>query len=135
AEIEVVKVEGWRRSEYFDETGLPWVMPSPNMPTLETAIVYPGGVMLEGTNLSEGRGTTRPFELFGAPWLDPDRVARQIEAWSRTFDPLAGFQLREVAFEPTFHKFAGELVRGFQLHVTDRRSFRPVVAYLAIFAA
>lgn len=134
-EIEVVKAEGWKRSDPFDATGLPWVMPSPNMPTLDTAIVYPGGVMLEGTNLSEGRGTTRPFELFGAPWLDPDPVARQVESWSRSFESLAGFQLREVAFEPTFHKFAGELVRGFQVHVTDRHAFRPVLAYLAIFAA
>lgn len=134
-EIEVVKATGWKRTDYFDATGLPWVLPSPNMPTLDSALVFPGGVMLEGTNLSEGRGTTRPFELFGAPWLDPARVARQVSEWVRQEPRLDGFQLREVEFEPTFHKYAGRLVRGFQLHVTDRSSFRPVLAYLAIFAA
>jgi uncharacterized protein YbbC (DUF1343 family) len=91
--------------------------------------------MLEGTNLSEGRGTTRPFELFGAPWLDPARVARQVSRWARHEPGLEGFQLREASFEPTFHKYAGELVNGFQLHVTDRSAFRPVLAYLAILAA
>jgi uncharacterized protein YbbC (DUF1343 family) len=134
-ELHVVEVREWKRSALFEETGLPWVLPSPNMPTLETAIVYPGGVVLEGTNLSEGRGTTRPFELFGAPWLEPGRIVRQMDAWSRDEPALAGFHLREAAFEPTFHKFAGSLVRGFQLHVTDRSRFRPIPAYLALFAA
>lgn len=134
-EMEVVQATGWKKSDPFDATGLPWVMPSPNMPTLDTALVFPGGVILEGTNLSEGRGTTRPFELFGAPWLDPPRISRQVSQWAARDASLAGFQLREVAYEPTFHKYQGQLVRGFQLHVTDRARFRPVLAYLAILAA
>ncbi|MEZ4653510.1 MAG: DUF1343 domain-containing protein [Candidatus Eisenbacteria bacterium] len=135
AELHVVAVEGWRRDRLFDATGLPWVMPSPNMPTLETALVFPGGVMLEGTNLSEGRGTTRPFELFGAPWVNPGRVRRRVATWAEHEPALRGFHLRIAGFEPTFHKFRGQMVRGFQLHVTDRSAFRPVLAYLAVFCA
>ena len=105
------------------------MLPSPNLPTLDAAIVYPGQVLLEGTNLSEGRGTTRPFELFGAPFLEPGRILdrlRDIE--------LPGVILRTACFEPTFHKFAGELCRGFQLHVTDRRTFKPYYTTLALLA-
>jgi len=102
-------------------------MPSPNLPTLEGAEVYPGQVMLEGTQLSEGRGTTRPFELFGAPWIDPPAVRAGVEE--------KGFLLREVAFQPTFHKFVGETVRGFQVHVTDRSVFRPVTFTISLLAA
>lgn len=130
AELHVVPAEGWRRGFYYDETGLPWAMPSPNLPALETALVYPGAVLLEGTNLSEGRGTTRPFELWGAPWLDPPAIRALVERAG-----LAGFVLRETAFEPTFHKFRGETVRGFQIHVTDRRSFHPVAAFVAALCA
>ena len=133
-DLRVIAMEGYRPDEYFEATGQPWVMPSPNMPTVETAVVYPGGVMLEGVNLSEGRGTTRPFELFGAPWADPPRIAAEVEREAKAAR-LDGFLLREVAFEPTFHKFRGELVRGFQLHVTDRARFRPIATYAAIFAA
>ncbi len=129
-DLEVVPAAGWRRSQHFDETGLPWVMPSPNLPTLEGALVYPGQVLLEGTNLSEGRGTTRPFEYFGAPFLEPDRVAALLGK-----DPLPGVILREVAFEPTFHKWAGEVCRGFQLHVTDRQVFKPYYTTLALLRA
>ncbi|MCX5889256.1 MAG: DUF1343 domain-containing protein [Deltaproteobacteria bacterium] len=127
-DLEVIPLQGWRRRDYFDATGLPWVLPSPNLPTLEGAIVYPGQVLLEGTNLSEGRGTTRPFELFGAPFLEP----RQVKA---ILPELPGVFLREAHFEPTFHKWAGELCRGFQLHVTDRASFKPYFATLALLAA
>lgn len=139
-EVHVVAAQGWRRGLFHDETRLPWAMPSPNLPTLDTAIVYPGGVLLEGTQLSEGRGTTRPFELFGAPWLDPRAVEAQMFRWmEEERSPheacLQGFVLREVAYEPTFHKFAKDTVRGFQIHVTDRRLFRPVAAYSALFAA
>ncbi len=130
-DLRVIPVEGWHRSLYHDETDLPWVLPSPNLPTLESAVVYPGQVMLEGTTLSEGRGTTRPFEMWGAPRLDCAAIAREIE---RDFG-MHGFALREVAFEPTFQKFARETVRGFQIHVGDRRRYRPVRTTVAILRA
>lgn len=125
--LEVVRMRGWRRSMHFDETGLPWVLPSPNMPTLETALVYPGGCLIEGTALSEGRGTTRPFELWGAPWLDGDRLAAEVE--------LDGARLRPVRFRPAFHKYAGEACGGVQVHVSDRRAFRAQAAYLRLLEA
>jgi uncharacterized protein YbbC (DUF1343 family) len=128
-DLEVIPASGWRRGDYFDDTGLPWVMPSPNLPTLEGAVVYPGQVLLEGTNLSEGRGTTRPFEYFGAPFLEPAGIKAALEA------PLPGVALREAAFEPTFHKWAGQVCRGFQLHVTDRRAFKPYYTTLALISA
>ena len=129
-DLEVVPAVGWRRSQYFDETGLPWVMPSPNLPTLEGALVYPGQVLLEGTNLSEGRGTTCPFEYFGSPFMEPENITRRLEKF-----PLPGVVLRKVVFEPTFHKWAGEVCRGFQLHVTDRRVFKPYYTTLALLKA
>jgi len=145
--LQVVLVEGWERSQFFDRTGQPWVLPSPNMPTLGTALVYPGQVALEGTNLSEGRGTTRPFELFGAPYLDTGAVRGRLQeagylesasgtlAAGRSDGPLAGTCLREVAYEPTFHKGCGELVRGFQIHITNRTLYKPIVATVALLWA
>ena len=127
SDLEVIPARGWRRGDYFDATDLPWIMPSPNLPTLEAVIVYPGQVLLEGTNLSEGRGTTRPFELFGAPFLEPRRLLHELRAI-----PLPGVVLREVAFEPTFHKWAGEPCHGFQLHVTERLAFKPYYTTLAL---
>jgi uncharacterized protein YbbC (DUF1343 family) len=129
-DLEIIPARGWRRGDYWDTSGLPWVLPSPNLPTLEGAFVYPGQVLLEGANLSEGRGTTRPFELFGAPFLEPGRIKAQLEK-----ENLPGVILREAFFEPTFHKWAGELCRGFQLHVTDRRTFKPYYTTLALLAA
>lgn len=129
-ELEVVACEGWRREWYYDDCGLPWVMPSPNMPTLDTAIVYPGMCLLEGTNLSEGRGTTRPFELFGAPFID----ARKLAAELRRYD-LPGAAFRPCVIEPTFHKFAGRRCGALQLHVTDRRAFQPYRTGLAVLIA
>jgi uncharacterized protein YbbC (DUF1343 family) len=129
-DLTVVPMAGWNRNEYFEETGLPWVLPSPNMPLVETAVVYPGQVILEGTNLSEGRGTTRPFEIFGAPYLEPVRFREVVES-----DALKGSVLREIDFKPTFNKWGGELCRGFQIHVTDREAFRPYIATLAILSA
>ncbi len=126
ARLEVVPMEGWRRAMYQDETGLPWVIPSPNMPTLDTALVYPGAVLFEGTQLSEGRGTTRPFEIMGAPWVQAERLAASLNAYA-----LPGAWFRPVTFEPTFHKHAGRACGGCQLHVTDRRLFRPVAASVA----
>lgn len=128
-DLTVIPARGWRRQQYGDDTGLPWVMPSPNLPTLEGALVYPGQVLLEGTNLSEGRGTTRPFEIFGAPFLEPRRLLRELRGYA-----LPGVIFREVGFEPTFHKWQGELCRGFQLHVTDRRAFKPYSTTLALLA-
>lgn len=126
-DLEVLPMKGWRREDYHDQTGLPWVMPSPNMPTLDTALVYPGMCLLEGCNLSEGRGTTRPFELFGAPWIDGPALVRQL----RGLD-LPGVHFREAAFEPAFQKHAGQVCRGAQLHVLDRRSFAPLRTGLEI---
>jgi uncharacterized protein YbbC (DUF1343 family) len=122
-DLDVIPIEGWRRPMYHDETGLPWVIPSPNLPTLDSAIVYPGAVLFEGTRLSEGRGTTRPFELVGAPWIDGDRLADAMNARG-----LAGVHFRPVFFEPTFQKHARQTCGGVQIHVTDRRTFRPVRA-------
>ncbi len=123
--VEVVEVEGWDRTLYGDETGAPWAMPSPNMPTVDTAVVYPGACLLEATNLSEGRGTTRPFETFGAPWLDAYDLAKRLK-------DLPGCVLRPLEFQPTFNKYRGQVCRGCFLHVTDRRAFRPVETYLRI---
>lgn len=117
AEVEVVRMEGWRRSMLWEETGLPWVMPSPNMPTPDTAAVYPGMVMLEGTLLSEGRGTTRPFEIFGAPRLDAYAYAEALAS-----ERLPGCAFRPLYFTPTFQKHAGALCGGVQAHVSDRRA-------------
>ncbi|WP_017241638.1 exo-beta-N-acetylmuramidase NamZ family protein [Streptomyces sp. SS] len=118
--LETVRMTGWRRAEFFDATGLPWVPPSPNMPTPDTALVYAGTCLFEGTNLSEGRGTTRPFELLGAEGID--------RRWAEAANALAlpGVHLREAYFAPTFSKFQGKTVGGVQLHVHDRQSFDPV---------
>ena len=118
AALQVVPMEGWKRSMFFDETGLPWVLPSPNIPTLETAVVYPGAVLFEGTDLSEGRGTTRPFEFIGAPWIDGERFADAMNARQ-----IPGAWFRAAFFEPTFHKQAKLLCGGCQIHVTDRKAF------------
>jgi uncharacterized protein YbbC (DUF1343 family) len=130
AKLEVVKMQNWSRGQYGDETGLPWVLPSPNIPTVETTVIYPGTVLLEGTNISEGRGTNRPFELVGAPWADPERVSSELNALE-----LPGVKFRPALFEPTYHKHAGVACGGCQIHVTDRPSFRAVEAGVAVIAA
>jgi uncharacterized protein YbbC (DUF1343 family) len=127
AEVEIVPLRGWERAAYYDVTGLPWVMPSPNMPSLETAVVYPGMVLFEGTQLSEGRGTTRPFELVGAPWIDGDRFSDAMNARA-----LPGVRFRAAFFEPTFQKHARQTCGGCQLHVTDRQAFQPVRTAVAL---
>ena len=129
-ELEVVRMAGWRRGMDFAATGLPWVLPSPNMPTPETALLYPGFCLLEGTELSEGRGTTRPFEILGAPWIDPQTLVRHLAAWAPP-----GCVLRPLHFEPTFQKHAGKLCGGVQVHVTDRDAFRPVLTAVAVLTA
>ncbi|HEY5281942.1 MAG TPA: DUF1343 domain-containing protein, partial [Polyangia bacterium] len=114
-DLQVVAMRGWNRNAFFDTTGLPWVLPSPNMPTVDTALVYPGSCLLEGTNISEGRGTTRPFELLGAPFVDGFQLAERLAE-----DRLPGVVFRALSFRPTFHKFSGQVCGGIQIHVVDR---------------
>ena len=133
ADLEVVTMGGWQRNEYSDGTGVPWVLPSPNIPTVDSAVVYPGTVLLEGTNVSEGRGTTRPFELVGAPWMVAEHCA---DAMNRL--ALPGVRFRPALFEPTFHKHAKVSCGGCQIHVLDRQTFRAVetgVALIGVFRA
>jgi uncharacterized protein YbbC (DUF1343 family) len=130
ADLEVVAMQGWRRDMYFDDTGVPWVLTSPNIPTLDTCIVYPGSVLFEGTNVSEARGTTRPFELVGAPWVKAEHFAGAMNQIS-----LPGAFFRPAVFEPTFHKHARTTCGGCQIHVLDRATFRPVETGVALIAA
>jgi uncharacterized protein YbbC (DUF1343 family) len=129
-ELSILTMKNWEREMWFDQTGLPWVMPSPNMPTLHTATVYPGMCLLEGTNISEGRGTTQPFEIFGAPFIDAEWLCNELNKLK-----LPGVFFRENYFQPTFHKFAGKLCGGAQLHVTDRNAFHPFQTGLEIIRA
>jgi uncharacterized protein YbbC (DUF1343 family) len=130
ADLEIVPMTGWRRETYHDETDVPWVMPSPNIPTLDSAIVYPGTVLFEGTSVSEGRGTTRPFELIGAPAIIAERFAADLNRRG-----LPGVHFRPALFEPTFHKHARTGCGGCQIHVVDRAAFRPVLTGVALTAA
>lgn len=120
-DLQVIAMRGWKRDMWWDETGLPWTHTSPNMPTVDTAIVYPGMCLIEGTNLSEGRGTTRPFELIGAPWLDEQRLAATLNDLG-----LEGVCFEPFVFRPTFNKHAGERCHGVFIRVTDRDVFHPV---------
>ena len=129
ANLTVVPMEGWRRSMYFEDTRLPWVMPSPNMPTPDTAVVYPGTVLFEGTNVSEGRGTTRPFELIGAPWVDAEALCDALASYD-----LPGVFFRPAVFEPTFQKHARQSCGGCQIHVLDRHQAHVVTCAVAILA-
>ncbi len=117
-DLQVVSMKGWERHMWFDHTGLPWVMPSPNMPTLETAVVYPGSCLMEATNLSEGRGTTRPFEFVGAPWIDSKALASELNKAG-----LLGVHFRPVTFRPMFQKHANKDCHGLEIHVLDRDRF------------
>lgn len=125
--MEIVPMKNYRRAMDYEDTGLPWVLPSPNMPTVDAAYVYPGGCLIEGTNLSEGRGTTRPFHLVGAPWLDPWKLASDL-----TRAELGGLGFRPCYFTPTFHKHMGELCGGVEVHVTDRRKVDAFYAYIVM---
>ncbi|UCG77674.1 MAG: DUF1343 domain-containing protein [Nitrospirota bacterium] len=129
-ELIVIKMRGWSRKMWFDDTGLPWVLPSPNLPTLQSSMVYPGMCLLEGTNMSEGRGTTRPFEIFGAPYIEPYDLVRRLRRYM-----LPGVGFRPLYFEPTFQKYAGKLCGGAQLHVEDRKKFRPFRTGVAVVKA
>ena len=125
AQLDVVPLKGWKRTHWFDETGLTWIPPSPNMATLETASIYPGFCLIEGTNLSEGRGTTHPFELVGAPWLKNDELAERLNRLD-----LPGVRFRAQNFEPWFSKYQGETCHGIQIHMTNRSAFQPIKTVL-----
>ncbi len=129
-DLEIIPMKGWRRSMYFDQTGLPWVAPSPNLPSPVSAMVYPGQVLWEGTNVSEGRGTTQPFELFGAPYLDAVKVVAAIGG-----DSMPGIALRPVVFEPTANKWQSQPCQGFQIHVTRPDRYQPYVTSLRLLQA
>jgi uncharacterized protein YbbC (DUF1343 family) len=120
-ELTVIPCRGWRRRDWLDATGLPWVLPSPNMPTVDTAGFYPGLCLVEATTLSEGRGTTRPFQLIGAPWLNAEELVTRL----RDLD-LSGVGFRPARFRPTFGKHGGEVCSGVELHLTDRQALEPV---------
>ena len=126
-DLEVIRKEGWERNYWHDETDAPWVFPSPNIPTLDSATVFPGAVHFEGTQISEGRGTTRPFELIGAPYIDAEEYARELNALS-----LPGVYFRSCIFRPTFQKHGGVSCGGVQTHVTDRNEFEPVTTGLSM---
>jgi uncharacterized protein YbbC (DUF1343 family) len=130
AELEIIPMHGWRRDDYFDETGLVWIPPSPNLPTLLSALVYPGQVLWEGTNISEGRGTTLPFEICGAPFIDPYALLQRLGGPQQ-----AGLWLRPVTFEPTANKWQATACHGLHLHVTDRQRFRPYETTLRLLQA
>lgn len=129
-DLNIIWMEGWRRDTLFSETGLQWVLPSPNMPTLRTAIVYPGTVLIEGLNLSEGRGTTIPFELFGAPFINSQKLLKNLASRD-----LNGCRFREHDFIPTFNKYKDQVCHGIQVHVTDIEKYYPVAVALEIFDA
>ncbi|MBN1223011.1 MAG: DUF1343 domain-containing protein [Candidatus Aminicenantes bacterium] len=129
-ELTVIPMEGWQRDLWFDDTTLSWIAPSPNIPTLTTATVYPGQVFLEGTNISEGRGTAKPFELLGAPWIDNSELTQRLVKLS-----LPGVRFRETFFTPTFSKYRGILCSGTQVHVADRKKYNPFLTVLQIIKA
>jgi len=122
-----VKMRGYHRRMVYQETGLVWVAPSPNIPTVNTALVYAGTVLVEGTNLSEGRGTTRPFQLIGAPWIEGDRLAREMNRLG-----LEGVTFRRVSFTPHFSKYRSQVCSGVELHVHTHRRFEPVTVAVAL---
>ncbi|RJP80487.1 MAG: DUF1343 domain-containing protein [Desulfobacteraceae bacterium] len=129
-DLSIIRMKNWKRDMIFQDTGLPWVPPSPNLPTPTSAMVYPGQVIWEGTNISEGRGTTQPFEIFGAPFLDLDTIGNAVPD-----DVLSGAVLRPVVFEPTSNKWSNRSCTGFQIHVTDPKTFRPYRLSLELLKA
>lgn len=129
-DLDVIPMKGWRRRMYYPDTGLPWVLPSPNLPTPLSAMVYPGQVIWEGTNISEGRGTTLPFEQFGAPFINIEKILTHING-----PQIPGGLLRPVAFEPTSNKWAGKVCKGFQIHVTDPYRYEPYLTSLKLLSA
>ncbi|MDP7078216.1 MAG: DUF1343 domain-containing protein, partial [Desulfobacterales bacterium] len=129
-DIETIPMKGWKRTMCFPETGLPWIPPSPNLPTPISVMVYPGQVLLEGTNISEGRGTTQPFELFGAPFLETEKILSTLGG-----NKMPGITLRQTAFEPTSNKWKGICCEGFQIHITDPVQYVPYITTLRLIQA
>lgn len=129
ADLEIIKMKGWKRKFYFPDCGLKWTVPSPNMPSFETALVYPGMCLLEGTNVSEGRGTTRPFEIFGAPWINEEEFIRELKRRN-----IQGAEFRPLKFIPTFHKYCGKICGGAQIYITDLKNFDPICIGLEIIS-
>jgi len=129
-DLDVIPMQGWKRDMFFTDTGLPWIPPSPNMPSPVTALVYPGQVLWEGTNVSEGRGITLPFEIFGAPFFNTKRLLSTLGE-----NELPGIKLRPVVFEPTFNKWSGKACNGFQIHITDPYEFKPYITALKLLHA
>ncbi|WP_347548648.1 DUF1343 domain-containing protein [Pseudalkalibacillus hwajinpoensis] len=127
ADLTVVEMDHWKRDMYYNDTPLEWVLPSPNMPTFDTALVYPGAALIEGTNVSEGRGTTKPFELIGAPFINSTELAAELNGLE-----LPGVDFRAASFTPSFSKHAGQLTHGVQIHVTDQEAFKPVKTGLSL---
>lgn len=125
--LRIIKMKNWKRDMWHDDTGLPWVMPSPNMSTIVTAVVYPGFCLIEGTNVSEGRGTTRPFELLGAPWINPFLLKEELNSLD-----LPGVEFREAFFTPASSKYKGEQCAGVQVHITERSIFKPVLTGISV---
>lgn len=128
-DLEVVSMEGWKRYSFQTENGLPWIPPSPNTTSLDMMLLYPGTCLVEGTNLSEGRGTTQPFEIIGAPFIDGEKLQDQVNALG-----LEGIHARALAFTPTYQKYNGQLCEGIQLHITDRKTFRPVETVTSVLS-
>ncbi|MCM3708981.1 exo-beta-N-acetylmuramidase NamZ family protein [Sporosarcina luteola] len=128
-ELEVIEMEGWKRSSFHTETGLPWIPPSPNTTTLDMMLLYPGTCLVEGLNLSEGRGTTQPFEIIGAPFIDGEKLQDNVNSLG-----LEGIRARALAFTPTYQKYNGQLCEGIQLHITDRQAFKPVESVIQVLA-
>jgi len=126
-DLEVVKMDGWERGFWYEQTGLPFVMPSPNIPTVDTCVIFPGTVHIEGTEVSEGRGTTKPFELIGAPYIDPVVLKRELDKLD-----LPGVEFRSTYFQPTFQKHARVTCGGVQIHMTDREALLPVITGVAV---
>ncbi|WP_027625445.1 exo-beta-N-acetylmuramidase NamZ family protein [Clostridium lundense] len=126
-DLKVIKMDGWERNMYFEDTNLPWIMPSPNIPTIDTALIYSGTCIFEGTNISEGRGTTKPFEVIGTPWLNPYTISEEMNLIN-----LPGVKFRPVYFTPTFSKHKGDLCKGVQVHITNRKEFKPVRTGLSL---
>ncbi|MEM3615191.1 MAG: DUF1343 domain-containing protein [Candidatus Methanomethylicia archaeon] len=129
AELKVVIMENWRREYWFHQTGLPWIPPSPNMPTPETAEVYIGTCLIEATNISEGRGTVKPFQIIGSPWIKPKKLAEELNK-----SGLTGVMFRPITFKPTMHKYRGRICGGVEIHVTERENFRPFLMGLQIIS-
>ncbi len=126
-DLNIVLMENYQHNLYFEDTKLPWILPSPNMPNVDTALLYPGGCLIEGTNISEGRGTTKPFHFIGAPWINATLLKKAMES-----NNLDGVALRLISFKPMFQKYGNEVCQGLEFHITNRDKFQPLKTYLSL---